>query len=310
MRRYQPLAVLILLPALCLMLAAPGCGKKEEPAKGDNAGKKKKSDEQPGDDGEEKGGKETKMTELDNKEWGTLTGTVTYKGEPPEPAKINMGDNKDKSACHQDADPRELIEQKWLVNADNKGVENVVIYLKAPKGKFFKIHESYLKRKKDKWPLVHQPHCAFIPHTQVYWASYYDKETGEEKKSGEKLIIKNDAKFQHNTAHKGDEDNNPGASVTLAPGKVNEVVFNADLDTPITLTCQFHPWMNAKVWALNTPYCARTDKDGKFKIENVPIGVELRVVAWHDGVKGGFIDGKNGKKMTLEKDQHLKYSIK
>src|SRR6266542_3450787 len=50
-----------------------------------------------------------------------------------------MKDNKDKDKCHEGAKEDELIEQTWIVNKENKGVENVIIFLKAPEGKFFKI---------------------------------------------------------------------------------------------------------------------------------------------------------------------------
>jgi hypothetical protein len=305
MRRYQPLAVLILLPALGLFFAAPGCSKKEEPKKsGDGAA-------QNGDKG--KGGKEKAegpRTELDNKEWGTLSGTVTYDGTPPEPKKINMADNKDKTACHDGAKPEELIEQTWIVNKE-KGVANVVIFLLPPEGKFFKIHPSYQeKAKKGEFTLLHQPHCAFIPHASVYWASTYDKDTNELKPSGMKFRVLNDAKFNHNTGWSGDEDYNPKGSVTLEPGKHRDLTFTADLNTPISFKCDIHPWMNAKCWAVDNPYCARTDENGKFKIENAPAGVELRVVAWHEGPGFFYEGGKEGKKMKLDKTTELKIPIK
>jgi hypothetical protein len=71
--------------------------------------------------------------------------------------------------------------------------------------------------------------------------------------------------------------------------------------------------MNAKVWAMDPPYIARTDKDGTFTIKNVPTGVELHVVAWHEGLpKGGYFaeTGKDGKKMKLEADNKMEFKIK
>jgi hypothetical protein len=311
MRRWHTLGVLILVPALGMLVAAPGCSKKEEPAK--------KTDGQAGDGGKggkkdggtNGGGKPGEMTELAPKEWGTLTGTVTYKGTPPEPKKIDMSSSKDKDACHTGASPRELVEQTWLVNKDNKGVSDVIIFLQPPEGKFFKIHESYLDKKnpKNQFVELRQPHCAFVPHVFPYWASYYDKETGEQKESGQRIKIINDAKFSHNTAWAGDTSvQGKGGSVTLAPEATKLLKFNADLKTPIGFNCDIHKWMNAKCLALDTPYCARTKEDGTFKIENVPVGVELYVVGWHQDV-GYFYGGKTGTKMTLEKTTDLKIPI-
>jgi plastocyanin len=57
-------------------------------------------------------------------------------------------------------------------------------------------------------------------------------------------------------------------------------------DTPgvIPLLCNVHPEMSAYVIVSPTPYFAMTNKDGDFKIENVPDGA-YTVTAWHEGAK-------------------------
>jgi hypothetical protein len=249
-----------------------------------------------------------KPVELATTGWTTLMGTVTYEGKPPPPRTLDFRFNKDARLCHDGAQASELIEQTWLVNPKNRGVANVVIWVSPPRGAFFKIHESYL-RKKENVIELRQPHCAFIPHTLVYWASYYDKDTGEQKPSGQKLRIRNDAKFVHNTGWAGDEDINPRGTLTLVPGDSKLLTFRGQ-DTPISFKCDIHPWMHAKCWSLDTPYCARTDENGKFTIPNVPAGDRVRIVAWHEGV--GFVFGQEGKTMLLNKDREvqLSFSIK
>lgn len=51
-----------------------------------------------------------------------------------------------------------------------------------------------------------------------------------------------------------------------------------------SLLCNVHPEMNGYIVVVPTPYYAKTDKTGNYKIENVPDG-QYNVVAWHEGAK-------------------------
>ena len=50
------------------------------------------------------------------------------------------------------------------------------------------------------------------------------------------------------------------------------------------LLCNVHPDMAGYIVVSPTPYFAKTDKSGAYKIENVPDGA-YTVVAWHEGAK-------------------------
>ena len=60
--------------------------------------------------------------------------------------------------------------------------------------------------------------------------------------------------------------------------------FKFDNAGVIPLLCNVHPEMSAYVIVSPTPYFATTNKDGDFKIENVPDGA-YTVTAWHEGAK-------------------------
>ncbi|MGB9234967.1 MAG: carboxypeptidase regulatory-like domain-containing protein [Terriglobales bacterium] len=51
-----------------------------------------------------------------------------------------------------------------------------------------------------------------------------------------------------------------------------------------SLLCNVHPEMAGYVIVAPTPYYAKTDKSGEYKIDNVPDG-QYTVVAWHEGAK-------------------------
>jgi plastocyanin len=50
------------------------------------------------------------------------------------------------------------------------------------------------------------------------------------------------------------------------------------------LLCNVHPEMAGYIVVVPTPYFAKTDKSGDFKIENVPDG-QYTLVGWHEGAK-------------------------
>jgi len=60
--------------------------------------------------------------------------------------------------------------------------------------------------------------------------------------------------------------------------------FKFDQSGVAALLCNVHPEMAGYVVVVPTPYYAKTDKSGDYKIENVPDG-QYNVVAWHEGAK-------------------------
>jgi len=60
--------------------------------------------------------------------------------------------------------------------------------------------------------------------------------------------------------------------------------FKFDNPGAAPLLCNVHPEMSGYIVVSPTPYFARTDKSGEYKIENVPDG-SYTVTAWHEGAK-------------------------
>src|SRR5205085_991204 len=108
---------------------------------------------------------------------------------------------------------------------------------------------------------LHQPHCAFLPHCLVVFASRYKK--GDEDKTGcQVLVVMNDARVLHNSNVQGgvlNKFSNPSLPAWTGMGPKKEETFrvNADRD-PITVSCNVHNWMMAYVRVFNHPYAAVT----------------------------------------------------
>jgi hypothetical protein len=62
--------------------------------------------------------------------------------------------------------------------------------------------------------------------------------------------------------------------------------------------------MRAHAWVFDHPFAAVTGKDGTFEIRNVPTGVDLHVLAWHEAV--GYLSGKDGERTRFRAGENVK----
>jgi hypothetical protein len=201
-------------------------------------------------------------------EWGNLEGTFIFKGNPPTPAKI--APTKDQEVCGK----HPLLEEALVVNAENKGIQNVVVYL-ADTAKP-KIHPDFEKDAKAEVALDNH-NCRFEPHVQGI-------------RTGQSLVIGNKDPVGHNT--KADFfANTPFNDLIPAGGSVKKTFAKAE-GQPSPVSCSIHPWMNAYLLIREDPYFAISDKDGKFTIKNLPAGEHTFVVWSNKFISNVSVDGK------------------
>lgn len=97
-------------------------------------------------------------------EWGDLSGRFVYDGEPPRLTTIPV--TKDQAVLGQSVQDESL-----LVNADNRGVANVAVYLISDDGALC-VHPSYQRSADSKVTLTmrdgrFEPHLLLIRTTQT-----------------------------------------------------------------------------------------------------------------------------------------------
>jgi plastocyanin len=78
--------------------------------------------------------------------------------------------------------------------------------------------------------------------------------------------------------------------------------FKFDQPGVASLLCNVHPEMAGYIVVVPTPYYAKTDKSGEYKIENVPDG-QYNVVAWHEGAKN------SSKAVTVAGDTKADFTV-
>jgi hypothetical protein len=298
MKRFRLTLFAFLAPTLVLALITVGCGKDNKDGGGGGGGGQVSDTTPPGG-----------LKPLEGTGRGTLKGKVTLVGKP-DVAKLTsdiqaaMKAHKDKDNCLA-GNEDETSQQHWKIGPNN-GLGNVFVWLAPPKGYFFKLDASDLDPYKNKTVTMDQPHCAFIPHAVVLFPQYVDPESKKLKPTGEKFVVKNDAKMNHNTKWAG-PPKNPGDNKIIPAGKSIDVVLKPS-DQEVSIGCDMHTWMNAFARVYDHPFATVTKEDGTYEIKNVPLGVDLQVIAWHE--KAGYLKGKEGVKTKLKDGQEENFEAK
>ncbi|HMP03041.1 MAG TPA: hypothetical protein PKD86_02195 [Gemmatales bacterium] len=206
--------------------------------------------------------------------WFTLVGQVVFAGDKvPEKKKLNV--DKDQDHCLSQGD---LFAETWVVNPENKGIANCVVFLRPEKAKPFNVHDS-LKLPAAKHVVLDQPTCYFSPRILVMRAD-------------QELLVKNPAPVAHNVVLTSFNNNH---NVQMPPNSERSFKVLPE-NNAINVTCGAHPWMKGSLWVFEHPYFAITDADGRFKIPLVP-GGQHNLMIWHEEV--GWVLGRQGKDFPI-----------
>jgi hypothetical protein len=184
-------------------------------------------------------------------QWGDLSGTFVFDGSAPTPTPATI--SKDQDFCGK----FKLVDESLVVNPENNGIQNVVIYLYVKRGdKAPEAHPDYAKTAGDTVQLDNKQ-CRFEPHIVTL-------------RTSQKLLVGNPDPKGHNT-NIATLSNAPQNVLIPAGGELN-LQFKAEERLPVRVACNIHPWMSGYLVIKETPYMAVSDKDGKFTIKNLPVG--------------------------------------
>ncbi|TWU59359.1 hypothetical protein Poly51_21470 [Rubripirellula tenax] len=202
-------------------------------------------------------------------ETGDLKIRFEYGGEAVKPAPIDV--NKDVEFCGKNP----LVDERLLVNAENKGIKNVVVYVYTGRGG---TDLPKMDPVKNTHTLANDQ-CRFEPHiviTQV----------------GDTLEVTNPDSVGHN-ANLG-FFNNKQQNFTIPAGQSKTVDLEKDEPAPIPVDCNIHPWMKSYVVVLEHPFAAVSNADGELVIKGLPVDTDLVFRAYHEAgsISDVTIDGK------------------
>jgi len=186
-----------------------------------------------------------------------ITGTVTLKGTPPPERTIEYDDT-----CSKLNPP--IPATRWYVVGPNNGLKDVFVYIsKGLEGKKFPVPTEPIE--------ILQEGCNFMPYVSGAMI-------------GQTVRFKNLDPVLHNIHGMPKVDGNQEFNFAqTSQGEVNDTKWTQSITKPevlVKVKCDVHPWMFAYVGVLDHPFFAVTDKDGHFKIANVPPGT-YTLTAYH-----------------------------
>jgi hypothetical protein len=224
----------------------------------------------------------------DAADWATVKGQVLFPADKTIPKREALNVTQDKDHCL--SKEKENLDESVLVNPKNRGVKNVVVWLrpddKDPKSKFTKeqIFPDDAKRK----PVEHvitQPCCMFTERITL-------------ARVGDKLVVKNPAPILHNFFWSSANNGEFNQSIPKMEDFKMPEPLKAE-SPPIQYKCTVHGWMTGYVRIFEHPYYAITDADGKFEIKNAPVG-KYRIVYWHENGFRGGAQGRFGDEIEIK----------
>jgi beta-lactamase regulating signal transducer with metallopeptidase domain len=224
----------------------------------------------------------------------SLKGRVSVTGPIPEvpPMKVKLGlklvirrnaaDERKNEESVREAAEAEIPDDSLVIGKEG-GLANVAIYLlRAPRGwKDSGTQEVFELRSADH---RFQPHMSFV---RVGQPIRLMSPMGESEHFGTHPL------------------RSTPFSIVVPHFSTREVAepFNKSEKTPIPVTSNMHSWQKAWLLALDHPFAAITDAEGRFEIRDLPAG-EHRFIVWHE--RRGYLDKdlvvrvENGKTAELD----------
>ncbi len=179
---------------------------------------------------------------------GDITGTITLKGTPPKEKDITpLKDDPTCGKLHT-----EMPTTHFYVVGSKGELADVVVSVQGISGKSTGASAAPA--------VLDQKGCEYTPQILAV-------------QTGQKIVVKNSDPVLHNIHDLPNPDSgNPEKNMAQMPNGP-DLTFTFDKPEDfLKFKCDVHPWMFAWVSIFDHPYFAVSDKEGNFKISNVPAG--------------------------------------
>jgi len=216
---------------------------------------------------------------IDVEHGGTIEGTITLDGVVPQPKGFNLITFPDPMYCGRISNGRGWRLLHDFVVSPQGGLKDAIVLLEGiDAGKPFEVSV----------PLIEARDCMFQPFMTIVRNGHavevinmdpvmHDIQGYETSPEAGARVLFNTPLIMNHQHHRGDLH----AMHTHAPGKslIGPIYLNKGRRT-FYMQCGFHAYMESWAMAVNNPYYALTDAEGKFMIDRIPPGT-YQLVVWH-----------------------------
>lgn len=199
----------------------------------------------------------------------TISGKVTYKGAPPQPAKLRM--DADPACAQQHAGG--AIAQQLVVDQATKGVQYAFVSIVSglPAGDYPAPKTA---------AVFDQKGCLYEPRVMGVQVN-------------QPVEIRNSDATLHNVNAKPAQSTPFNLAMPTQGMKITKTFTKPEIMVPVK--CNVHPWMQAYIGVVAHPYFSVSGSDGSFTIKGLPAGT-YTVQMWHEtlGTKAETVTVEDG----------------
>lgn len=220
---------------------------------------------------------------------GSVVGTVTLDGAVPKPKGYNLTTLPDQIYCGRISDGQGWrLLQPFYVGPEG-AFRDVVVYLEGiEKGKSFSSFTA---------PRIEARDCRFLPFTTVVREKQdvvvvnmdpvmHDIQAYETSHLGPRVLF--NVPLPMNPQHPRDLKDKSDAALYhkhLAGEPMKHLVGMSKGRQVFAMQCGFHAYMESWGLAVENPYYALTDENGRFEIGDIPPGT-YKLIIWHPYIGG------------------------
>jgi len=192
---------------------------------------------------------------------GTVSGVVTFFGEPPSPTAFELRRYPDRAYCGALSDGSGYRHLREVAVGEQQGLKDVVVTVEGvAKGKPFTLQETKLEANI----------CQIVPFVSVVRDQHQLSVTNLDSVAHDLQIYERERQHIFIMFHRP----------ALTKSGTSDIVRFTGGRRGITMQCGMHPYMQGHGLAVDNPYYAVTDLDGRFSLKDLPPGT-YRIRSWH-----------------------------